>query len=157
MKLLIAISLLGLTMILISCQTEQADALTADEKMQLEQEITARLNEWVESVNKVDIELAETFLTRDFRIANNSNVYTGRDTFIETWRPKFARLSYQNTVVEKLFTKILSPTIGIQIAEGTFTTTDTSGITSDPIKTAWTLVWSKQNDQWLIEQASQSY
>ena len=156
MKTLLLVTLLGLTTMLLNCQAEEPDALTADEEMQLREEITARYNGWMAAANRANIDSCALFLAEDIQFASNSQLLYGRETMVETYRPRFARIDHQNIATDTSHIILLSPGIAIQSAEATNFSKDAAGDTTSSSNIAFTFVWAKQDGEWFCRQAHQS-
>ena len=156
MKTVLLISLLGLTLIMIGCQAEQADVLTADEKIQLREDITVRYNGWIDAANQANIDSCAMFMAEDIHFASNSRLLYGRETMVEAWRPGFERIDHQNIRTTRSRITLLSPAVALQAAEASNFSTNAAGDTIGSSNIAFTFVWVKQDGEWVCRQAHQS-
>ncbi len=88
--------------------------------------------------------------TTDLTWAYQAQTWESWATVDSVFRPSFAELSHQNIDVAKTVTTVLAPDIAYVLLEGSYTATDTAGVTSSPIRYAWGGVWVRRNGEWKV-------
>jgi len=72
------------------------------------------------------------------------------------YTPVFKGLRKQDVKVERSNIQMITPTLAVYTASGTFNTTDTTGITSPRRNFAWTIVWRGDSTTWKATSVHQS-
>lgn len=156
MKILSLIFTALLLMASMACQPQPA-ALTDAQKAEIEKEVKARIDFWIQVCDQVDIDQDITVHPLDVHAGDNGVLYMNRDEIEKVYRPLFAGLRRQDTKPDHISIRVLARDIAVHEESGTFTTTDTAGVVSDPIIYVLTAVWLKQNGQWVVPQYHQSF
>jgi hypothetical protein len=78
-------------------------------------------------------------------------------TFDEMWRPAFASIASQTITMEDSRTTVLAPDVVCVMEAGTYTQTDTAGVTGPEGSFAFTGVWVRRGGEWKLHLIHESF
>ena len=81
----------------------------------------------------------------------------GFATFDEMWRSAFDNIASQTITVEDSRTTVLAPDAVCIMQAGTYTQTDTSGVTSPEESFAFTGIWVLRDGEWRLDFVHESF
>jgi hypothetical protein len=72
------------------------------------------------------------------------------------WRTAAATSSRQSLVDRSTRVQVLSSDVAVSTMTGTYSSFDKAGVESPKVPYAWTAVWQRQNDRWVVVAGHQS-
>ena len=146
-----------LMLLAIACQPRTTD-LTDTEKAAIANEVNALNAEYWDAWRAADWDrgMSYYFDSPDFVWASGGTAYFGLDV-LERLRSAFENVASQTFTFSDSRTVILAPDAVSVTAIGTWSQTDTMGVTGPVQELVWTGIWIRRNDEWKIHLVHLSY
>ena len=109
----------------------------------------------VNAANRVNLDAVLAEFSPDVEFLDGGN-RMNTASVRAAYTPVFKALRKQDVKVERSNIQMITPTLAVYTASGTFTATDTSGITSPRRNFAWTIVWRGDSTSWKATSVHQS-
>src|SRR6185369_14313051 len=109
----------------------------------------------VDAANHVNVDKMLLEFMPEAQMMNGSDSYANIESVRAAFIPAFARLRSQEIKVEQSNIAMLNSIFAWYVASGTFTAIDTSGVTSAPLRFAWTMLFKNNHGDWRVLQAHQ--
>jgi ketosteroid isomerase-like protein len=125
-------------------------------------EITAKVNtlnaEYWDAWRAADWDRGMTYYfdSPDFVWAAGGTAYFGKST-LEQFKARFANVKSQVFAFRDSRTIVMAPDAATVAALGTWTQTDSAGVSTPPREFAWTAVWLLRNGEWKMHLVHMSY
>jgi uncharacterized protein (TIGR02246 family) len=119
--------------------------------------IDASVARLIAAANHVNVDAIVAEFAVDVVLINGGEVFPNLAAIRSNWAPAFAALRRQDIRVEHSNVRFTSPTSAVYTGNGTFTATDTAGVTSAPQTFTWTLVYTKEKSAWKISSGHQAF
>ncbi len=115
--------------------------------------------EVAEGAGQVSVERAFARFERgtEFAFANNGTASFAPDSVLAQFRRVYRPLRRQDIDLSAWKVTVLGPDAAVVTTHGSYTYTDSTGVTSSPRLLAWTLVWARRDGQWRVLHSHQSF
>lgn len=156
MKLRLLLVTFPTAVMLAACS--QATELTDYQKGEIAAEVELLHNQSADAWSAADLDRAMPFY-RDapgYAQAMDGELTTGFAAVEEFWRSTFANVTSQTLNISDLQTAVLSPDVVLVNEVGTYTVTDTLGVTGPDVHYVYTAIWVLGDGEWKIQFAHQS-
>ncbi|MBD3276017.1 MAG: hypothetical protein GF372_11940 [Candidatus Marinimicrobia bacterium] len=152
MKKIVLVSLLALAMMMLNCQTEQADALTDDVIVKIEEIVNGELEAFFDGAEEFNSEIMSEFLSEDIHFAANGNIRIGKDATADAFDTSFRGVRSQQLTMDASHVNVLSRDYALQTVQGVFVPTVEDGVEEGRYQFALTIAWTNIRDRWLMQQ-----
>lgn len=110
----------------------------------------------INAANRVSIDGLFAEFAPDAEFLDNGGRHASMAAVRTAYTPVFKGLRKQDIKVERSNIQMITPTLAVYTANGTFTTTDTTGATAPRRAFAWTIIWRGDSTNWKATSIHQS-
>lgn len=110
----------------------------------------------INAANRVNIDGVFAEFASDAEFLDNGARFANMAAVRSTYAPVFKGLRKQDIKVERSNIQMITPTLAVYTANGTFNATDTAGATSPRRNFAWTILWRGDSASWKATSIHQS-
>jgi len=126
--------------------------LTEEQKAAIVDEVSAISAENLSAWRDADISIGMSYYhdSPDFTFALEGQLTHGFAAFGDLVDSVFANVASQTITLSEVQFTVLAPDVVYERAQGTFSPTDTTGVTGPESQYALTALWSRRNGEWKI-------
>jgi uncharacterized protein (TIGR02246 family) len=110
----------------------------------------------INAANRVNIDGVLAEMSANAEMLDGGGRFASMAAVRAAYAPVFKGLRKQDIKVERSNIQMITPTLAVYTANGTFTTTDTTGTTTPRRHFAWTIVWRGDSTNWKATSVHQS-
>jgi ketosteroid isomerase-like protein len=151
----LALAVVALTFVT-ACRPATTE-LTEEQKAEIAAEVNAINTEMWDAWRAADFDRGASYFDLATLVFAYEGTMFGFATFDEMWRPVFATIASQTITVEDSLTTVLAPNAVCIMQAGTYTQTDTAGVTSAEGSFAFTGVWVPRDGEWKLDFVHESF
>jgi len=143
---------------LAACQPAPTD-LTEEQKAEIAAEVNAINIEFFDAWRQADFDRGMSYYydSPEFAFAYEGEVHYGYAEVEARFRPGMANVASQDITMTSSETMVLAPDVVCTMEAGTYSTTDTDGVTGPDGEFAVTSVWVRSNGEWKIHIGHESF
>jgi ketosteroid isomerase-like protein len=150
-----ALAALSLAFLATACQPATTE-LTEEQKAEIATEVNAIQAEAWDAWRAADYDRGMSYFDSENLLFAYEGAMFGYAAADELWRPQFASIASQTITVEDSRTIVLAPNVVCIMQTGTYTVTDTAGVTTPEDSFAYTGIWMRHDGEWKVHMSHES-
>ena len=153
----LALAAVSLAFLANACQPATME-LTEEEKAEIADEVNALHAEFWDAWRATDFDRGMSYFydSPDLAFAENGVLNYGYADMDAKYRPMFTSVASQEITMTDSRTTVLAPDVVCIMEAGTYTVTDTAGVTGPEQSFAYTWIWIRRDGEWKVHIGHQS-